>query len=215
MKRTAVAETNLDGLIQRIKKEAVEEGKAQSHVIVAEAEKRAADIIKRAEHTAATILRETDKKIEKQRAVAEITLQQAARDAVLSVQNTISGILNEIIHEECRKSLSGKSLESLLLAVVEGWQKDKDGELNLAIILNEADRKTLSSLFLDKLKEKVNGEIELRDHPSVSAGFRIQRMGEHFYYDLTDRGIAEILSQFLNKELAATLDPIRKRDNGA
>lgn len=199
--------SNLDGLIQRVKKEAIEAGNAQSQEIVTRAEQKAAEIMERAERTAAAILKETDEEIKKQRAVAQSALQQAARDAVISVQNLVSDMLNTIILQECTEVLSGTSLETIVRSVIEGWRSDTDGELDLDIILNKSDREALSGIFMKKLQEQVTGDLELKAHPGISAGFRIKQRGRHYYYDFTDRGITKLLSTFLNKELAATIDP--------
>jgi len=211
MKTKEVPETNLDGLIQRIKKEGIEEAKTRSDEVIREAGKRASELIEQAKGKAETILKEAKEEIEKRDSIAKKALDQAARDVILSVREALIDMFGSIIKKECKEVFSGKALERILLTLIEGWQKDKDGDLNLEVLLSEAERSELSEIFLSKLKKKMKSGIELKVQPEIEGGFHVGIKGGNFYYDFTDEGIAAILAPFLSQELSAIVDPVRKR----
>ena len=106
--------------------------------------------------------------------------------------------------------LSGNTLETVLMKLIGGWQRDKSGDLNLELFLNESDRKTLLEGFLSKLQDEIRAGIDLNVHPNIERGFRIGMKGSHVSYDFTDEGIAEVLSEYLNPRFYKFLDSLRK-----
>lgn len=199
-------ETNLDDLIRKIKSEGIEEARKQGDEILEEARKGASEIIEKARKRAGTIIEDAEKEINKRENSGRRALELAARDVLLSVRESLTALLDQIIRKEYRKVITGRVLENVLLKAIEGWKGEK--EIVLEVLLSEEDRSVLSEAFMARLAEEIKGGVEIRPHPEIKAGFRIGVKGEHLHYDFTDEAFADLLSAHLNPELRGILDSL-------
>ena len=115
-------------LIDKIKKEGIEEARQKARQVMDEAEKKAADIIKaikgidgedtqiikaaklQAEQFMAAA-REENRRFE---ASGRAALKQAARDMILDLRKQIEAVLQSVIHSEIKLSLDNSQLARLI-----------------------------------------------------------------------------------------------------
>ncbi|ODS31989.1 MAG: V-type proton ATPase subunit E [Candidatus Scalindua rubra] len=213
MKSEENSKTNLDDLIQKIKSEGIEEAERKSEEIIKETELTASKILNKARQDARAITEEAEEEIRKKESASKMALEQAARDIILSVRTSLTEIFDSLIKKEYKKVLSGKTLETVLVKIIEGWQKNKMGDSNLELLLSESDRNSLFEGFLSKLNEEIKTGIELKVHPNIEGGFRIGIKGSHAYYDFTDEGIADALAEYLNPRFYDFIDSLKKVQN--
>ncbi len=199
------AKTDLDGLIQKIKTDGIEEANRKSSQIIEGAERKASEIVTASRQKAELIVKDAKEKVEHMEQITRATLQQSGRDVVLGIRNSLLNIFDALIKRECQKVLSPETLEKILYKIIEGWQRDKDGELDLEIVLNEVDRRYLIDCFLSKLQEKIKNGIDIKTGLNIKAGFHIGMRGGHFYYDLTDEGITDLLSSYLKPDILSLI----------
>ena len=210
MKTPENSKANLDDLIQKIKSEGVEEAERKSEEIIKEARATALKILDKAGLDAETITKEAEEEIRKKESISKMALEQAARDIILSIRTTLTEIFDSLIKREYRNVLSGKTLETVLIKLIEGWQKDEMGELNIELLLSESDRNALLEGFLSRLNDEIKAGIELKVHPDIEGGFRIGMKGSHIYNDFTDEGIADVLAEYLNPRFYNFIDSLKK-----
>ena len=212
MKAKDIPETNLDGLIQRIKEERIEEARKKTEEITDEAEKRASESIEKARQEAEAILKMAEEAKKREEAAGRKALQQASRDTILKVKESLTQIFDTVLREETGKILSGKALERIMIRIIDEWTEDRDKEIQLEILLNQKDKKALSNFFLSKFKQKLKTGIEVNAHPRIEAGFHVGVKGGNFYYDFTNESIAEVLATYLNPQLAEILNSMEKEN---
>lgn len=210
MKTSESSKTNLDDLIQKIKDEGIGEAERKSEKIIKEARLAASEILHKAGLDAAAIIKEAEERIRKKEGISKIALEQAARDIILSIRRSLTEIFNSLIKREYQSVLSGKVLKTVLVKLIEGWQKNDMGDTNIELLLSESDRDTLFEGFLSKLKEELKSGIELKIHPDIEGGFRIGVKDSHVYYDFTDEGIADVLAEYLNPRFYDFIDSLIK-----
>ncbi len=213
MKPEENSNTNLNNLIRKIKSEGIEEAERRSEEIIKNAKLAASEILKKAGLDATTITEEAEKNIRKKESVSEIALEQAARDIILSIRSSLTEIFNSIIKKEYQNVLSGKTLETVLVKLIEGWQKNEMGDADIELLLSETDRDNLFEGSLSQLKEKIKSGIELKAHPDIEGGFRIGMKDGHVYYDFTDEGITAVLAEYLNPRFYNFIDSLKKEKN--
>ena len=206
MKTKYIPETNLDGLIRRIKEEGLEEAKKKTEEITVDAEQRASEIVEEARQEAEAILKRAEEARKREEVAGRRALEQAARDTALRVKESLTQIFDTVLKEETGKILSGKELERIIIRVIDGWIKDRDKEVQLEILLNEKERKALEDFLLSKFKQKLRTGIEVNAHPRIEKGFHMGEKGNNFYHDFTDEGISDVLAAYLNPKLAEILD---------
>jgi V/A-type H+/Na+-transporting ATPase subunit E len=213
MKTPESSKTNLDDLIQKIKSEGVEEAERKSEEIIKAAEFTASKIVDKARQEADAITRDAEEEIRKKECISRKALEQAARDIILSIRTSLTEIFDSLIKKEYRNVLSGKTLETVLIKLIEGWQRDETGGLNIELLLSESDRNALLEGFLSRLNEEIKAGIELKAHPNIEGGFRIGMKGSHVYHDFTDEGIADVLAEYLNPRFYNFLDSLKEEKN--
>ena len=205
-----VPETNLGNIIEKIKSEGVDEAKRKSDEIIKEASERASHIIDEAKEKAEMIIDEAGREIEKREGSLEKAIELAARDAVLHVRASITGLLDAIVKKTSSDFLTGECLEKVLFKVIEGWSKKGGEDITLEVFLGDEERKGLSETFLSHLNKELKTGVELKVHPDIERGFRIGEKGGHLYYDFTDDAIAELLALPLKGELAGIFDKLKR-----
>ncbi|MGR3175473.1 MAG: hypothetical protein ACUZ8N_12865 [Candidatus Scalindua sp.] len=213
MKSEENSKTNLNDLIQKIKSEGIEEAERKSEEIIKAARLTASKILNKAGLDAEVITREAEEEIGKKECISRKALEQAARDIILSIRTSLTELFDSLIKREYQNVLSGKTLETVLFKLIEGWQKDEMGKLNIELLLSESDRNALLEGFLSKLNEEIKAGIELKVHPDIEGGFRIGMKDSHVYYDFTDEGIADVLAEYLNPRFYDFIDSLKKEKN--
>jgi vacuolar-type H+-ATPase subunit E/Vma4 len=74
--------------------------------------------------------------------------------------------------------------------------------------LTEEERASLEGAIFDTLGDTLKGGVVLKPVKTIGSGFRIGEKDGDFHYDLTHKGIAEMLSQYLNPRIAKFLDGV-------
>ena len=151
----------LQGLLERIQKDGIEKAEAEAGTIVSKAQDKAAGLIKDAESKAKSILENADKDSQAFEARARKALEQAARDAVLSVHEAINATMKKIAAAEVDTIMSGSALEEMLTAVVRAYCENKGGASSIEILINPDQQKDLQNFFTAKFAteiERGNGD---------------------------------------------------------
>ena len=196
-------DVKLEKLIEKIKKEAVDEARKEADAILDEAKKGAASLRKKAEKEAEDAIRDAEKKIEQFQKNSQLALQQASRDSMLLLKERITSLFDGVFKREVSASLTPAFLKTLIEEIVGSWSKDRDVEVQVG----EKDREKLEHALFEGLKKDMKEGITLKPSGDLTGGFRIGLKGEDVYYDFTDESIAEMLRSFLNPKLNEILNP--------
>ncbi len=196
-------DVKLEELIEKIKKEGVEEARQQANQIIKEARAKERDILQKAKKEAERVREQGKKEVKNFQKSSEESLKQAARNLTLSLKEKLTDIFKGILKQELRKSLSSEFLADTLKKIIDKWDLSKDKSLE--VLLSQEDKKALEEFLLKKFKESAKEKIEIRISSSVSKGFQIGIKGEDSYYDFSDESIVESLSLFLNSFLASLI----------
>lgn len=188
-------EMQLNSLIEKIKKEGIQEAGKRSEEIIKQAEEKKKTIIKEAEEKSGLIVKEAEGKAAKLRDNAQKAITQAVRDATLSLKEEIKNLFESILKKEIKHTLSDDFVSELILKITKGWSKGK--EAGFEISLSQQDKKRLEKLVLSKIKTDLASGITFKVNPNINKGLYISKKGEDFHYDFTDEAILEILKQYL------------------
>jgi V/A-type H+-transporting ATPase subunit E len=202
-------DVQLKELIETIKSEGVENAEAKAAEIVGEAEKKRNEIIASAEKEASEIRKKAEADAEMMKATADESIRQAGRDLILSLEASITKLLDSVVRQESASALKGEGLEKSILALLSSWNEESDS-IDLLRPGDELER--IEKSLLGKLSEKMKGGVSLKPAPGIDAGFRIAEKDGSAYYNFTADGIAEMLSQYVNPKLSALLRESVKSD---
>jgi V/A-type H+/Na+-transporting ATPase subunit E len=196
-------EQQLQDLIHKIKTEGVEQADNEAQDIIENAKRDAKDLIKNAKNEAESIVNNAKSETIRIKESGEKSLSQAARDLLIGLRSKITELLDQLVRAEINESLTSSTLVVILEKIAQNWDYDK--HQNLEILLNKNDLEILEKSFLKKLQKIFRKGFLLKPSDSVDKGFFVGEKGKNTFYDFTDQGLAEVLSQYLNPYLSEIL----------
>jgi len=188
---------DLQHLINKIKAEAVDKADAEASKIMSEAKAKAAKIVKEAEAEAEAKLAKADKDALAYAERSEKTLQQAARDVVLTVGEDVKKAVLGILELNVDKALTPELVQQLLLTLANGYAGKATN-----VSLSESDAKKLGSFVTGEFQKKLGAGVSIQSDSSVSTGFRLSFENGKVSHDWSKAAIADALSAILRPALA-------------
>ena len=184
----------LQSLIEKIHRDGVEKAAAESEKIISSAKEQAAAIVKAAKEEAAryAVAAEADAKASAER--AQETLRQAARDAVISVEGSVTRLLEKILASNVNAALSDPA--------------------TAAAIAGEAVRDVVASGEISatpKIAEALKAQLAAKANLTVvmdethGTGFNVKLDGGRVEHDFTGATVAAELAKRLRPDLAALM----------
>lgn len=197
-------EIGLSGLIDKIKKEGIEEAEKKAQGVILQAEKKARDILLKAEADGKNIIDEAKREADRLKKQAEESVRCAVRDAVLMLKQKIIELFDSVVKKEVSTGFSPDVLKNVIVKLIENFKKD--GACDIEILLNEKEKDALEKFILNSLKEEMRKNVTFKISPSVEKGFRIGEKDKNYYCDFTDDAVAEALLLYLNPRLIRIMD---------
>lgn len=182
-------ELQIQDLVSSIRKDGIEAAKAEAESIISEAKKKAESLLAGAKAEAQQYKEATEKEIAILRESAEVSAEQAKRDAVLAFKTEIQGEFQKILASDISKQLSGEGLGKLIRAAVAG-----ENIANYAAEVSE-----VSEVLKKELAEEIKNGLEIRPSKSVQQGFRLAAKDGSGYFDCSDDGIMEMLMPYFRE----------------
>ena len=199
----------LQPLLEQIRKEGVEKAEAQASEILEQAKAKAAQTVRDAEVKARELVAkaQADAVIYTERSTA--TLEQAARDLLITGGQGIENIIAELVAESVDAALKIEVLEEMMIKMAQSCA-EKQGETRIELLISEKDQKDLVKFFADKYREKMVHGIELHTDNEILKGFKVSFADDHVYLDFTSDAIADALTAFLRPKLAEIVSRVAK-----
>lgn len=202
------ATENLDGLIEKIRQDGVEEGKKEAADIVASAREEARVIVAEAEAEAARLMQTTQARLQHEETVARQALQRAARDVAVGLRASLRQILERLLRHECDQAFDPDTLRSLITKVAEAWMRD-GGARAIDVHVSETDAEALTNQFVTRLREELGAGVEVKVHPDLQHGFAVSEVGDTMRIEFTPEATVEALLSCLNPRFAGLFDDWR------
>lgn len=192
----------LQPLIDRIKKEAVEAADLEARRIIDDAEKRAAKLITDAEQKAQSLLDKADKDAAAYTERSINTLSQASRDVLISIGEGIDRMFSNIISNSVDQSLDQATIQAMLVKLAESYGAGQGKNNRIEVLLGKDDGEKLGAALKNKLLEKFSEGVEIHVDNSSFRGFKVSFSEGSVYHDFSSEAIAEAISGFLRPQLA-------------
>jgi V/A-type H+-transporting ATPase subunit E len=193
---------DLQYLIDRIQKEAVEKAEAQSASIIAAAKAKAEEIIKNANAEAAAALEKADKDAAVYAERSVRSLEQAARDVLISVGKRFETMVSEILALQVEKTLSEDVLKSMLLSLVKDYSSD------VSVVFSETDKAKLQSFVMGEFQKALNAGVNIESDKSIKYGFRIKLDGGKVSHEFTAQTISAAMAALVRPQIAEIISNV-------
>jgi V/A-type H+-transporting ATPase subunit E len=199
----------LQPLLDQIRKEGVDKAQAEAAKILSQAKEKAAQTVREAEEKAKALIAkaETDAEVFTQRSIA--TLEQSARDVLITVGQGIENILSELVTGSVDEALNIDVLQQMMVSMAKSCA-DQHGETRIELLVSEPDQEKLVQFFKAKYSEKMIEGLELHVDNEILKGFKVSFADDHVYLDFTQEAIAEALTAFLRPKLAEIVGRVAK-----
>jgi V/A-type H+/Na+-transporting ATPase subunit E len=193
-------ETQLQELIDKIKKEGIENAEQEAEKILAEARRKADAIVAEAEEKAKSLRDKAKKEIQQQEHAGRQALTQAGRDVIISLKKKITDIFDDILRRKTEEAMKGRALEEIISVIVKEWVKK--GSADIAVLLGPEDLKAIETDLIKGLQDEIRQGVEIKVSDHLQKGFFISEKDGSAYYNFSADGIAEIISEYVNPKLA-------------
>ncbi len=194
-------DVKLENLIDKIKKEGVEEAKQQSEEIIKNANKEADRIVREAKKRAEKIVEEAKEQTQRFQQNAELAIKQAARDSELLLKERIIEVFDAILKREVSETLKPDFLKEIILKIVDKW---KGSETEITV--SKEDKKKLEELLFSRMRKELKNKITIRAREEMPHGFCAGLKDGNVYYDFSDEAISTLLNSFVNQRLRKILE---------
>lgn len=192
----------LQHLIDKIRKEGVDAAKSEADGLVAKAKKDAADIVAKAKKDAADIVAKAEKDAAAFADRGAKTLEQAARDLLISIGGAVSNVISGMVDEKVGAALTPDTMAQMLIKIADAYAQ-KGGEGDLVAFLGEADAAALKGGIAKEYQDKLAaGKLQVESDRGIFKGFCVGRKGGQVMHDFSRDAIAESLANFLRPDLA-------------
>ena len=197
-------EMELKNIIDKLKKEGVEEAEKTATDIRGAAEKEAEEILKSAEEKAASLAKDAESKVQSFQKNSEKALKQAARDVLLTLREQASAFFERIVKEKVSSELATTVIREAIVKAIGNLKKD--GMLDIEVMVNEKDRDKLEKALFSSFGKEAKKHLTVTGKKTIEKGFRIGEKGKESYFDFSDEAITEALKRYLNPKLVEILD---------
>ncbi len=191
---------DLQYLMERIQKDAVDKAENDAAAIIAKAKEKAAEIVKAAEAEAQAKLAKADKDAEAFTERSERTLEQSARDLLLSVGKNLQDMILNLLSLQVEKSLDESTVKEMLLSLAKGYSA------HVEVDFSEADAKKLASFVTGEFAKQLSNGVDVSSDKGVKYGFRVKLDGGKVTHEFTEKAMADALSALLRPQLAKVVN---------
>ena len=199
----------LQPLLEQIRKEGVDKAQSEADQIMSQAKEKAAKTVRDAEEKAKELVAQAEKDAEVYTQRSTATLEQAARDVLITVGQGIENIISELVADSVDQALNTEVLEKMMVSMAESCA-EQHGETRIEMLVSESDQEELVKFFAEKYSDKMGEGLELHVDNDILKGFKVSFADDHVYLDFTKEAIAEALTTFLRPKLAEIVGRVAK-----
>lgn len=194
----------LQNLLERIQKDGVQKAEQESGRIVSQAREKADALVKEAEDKAAALVKNAEQDAAQFMERSKRTLEQAARDVVLSVGDAVAATMEGIAAHEVAEALKPDTLKKILVSVIKSYCEEQKSD-RITVLLSAEDQKAIADFLMSKFKARMKKGLEIKADAGVTSGFKVSIVDENIEHDLSVDAVTDALSQLVRPQLAEIL----------
>lgn len=217
--------SGIDALIQRLKQEGADEGRAAAQKLIADAEARARELLAQAEAKAKQRTDDATQEADRLKRAGEEALKVAMRDAVLELKEGLSSRFAQQVQGVVAKLSTDKEvLKRMILAVASRARGEAsiDNVKQLEIILprtvvgldelrrnpQELREGALSQFALASAADMLRAGVTFTRSSDDAGGIRVVLKDTGVLVDLTDAAVAGVILRHLQPRFRALLEGV-------
>ena len=196
----------LQGLLDRIHKEGIQKAETEKKELITQAQKEADSILKKADADAKMMVKKAQEKAKKEEEKAKASIQQAARDIVITLKTELLERLNRCVQDLTTKAMTPELMSDITAKMADSFAKSTGKEAELSLIFSSKDLDEMTEHFKVNLADSLKKQPEILKSSDFSAGLQIGFKGSDVFLDFSDEALTEIISGYVGSKLAAILN---------
>lgn len=190
--------TKLEQLTNQIYTEGVEKANKEAEAIIAQAEQKAAEILKKAQADAqAQALATTEKaNSEAQNIMSE--LKTSSNQSINLIKQELTDLVQfKVVDENVKAAMDDKKfVQSIIEKTIQAWA-DK-GNIDPTVLISDKD-KDLENFLKTGINKALATKLEVKTDTGIASGFQIAAQDGSFKLSFTDQDFANLLKSLLRK----------------
>ena len=208
MEQQLTTSSGVEKLIARLRDEGVKAGEEGARKALEDAEKRASEIIAKANSDAEALLAKARAEIEADRIASKEALSIAIRDAVIEMKDRLTNHFRSKIKDLVTKELSDPNvLKELILSIAGRSAPDRDQSIQILLSnqwfadvsksVTAAQSAAADPLIVSVSRDILREGVVVAPSGDSTVGLRVRLEGQNVEIDLTDKAIAALILKHL------------------
>lgn len=199
MKTLELGSQRIQKICDVIKEESLEPARKEAEAIIKEAKQRAHAIVAEAETQKQRLQAEARTQIEQERKVFYSSLEQASKQGVEFLRQSISKIFNDELHRYLGEGASDPKLVARIIdAVIAAIEKEGMAANLSAVIPKTVSTKEINTLIGERLVSRLQEKSVVLG--GFAGGAQIKVHDKQLTVDITDAALWDLLSSYVNKD---------------
>lgn len=195
----------LQGLLDRIQKEGIEQAEQQKEAIISEAKKNAEAIIQRTNMEIEAILKTANEEAKKIEERSRATIKQAARDIAISLETELLNRLKRCVKDAVGTAMTQELISDIIKRMVDAYIKEENKDISLKVILSQKEIDTLNNSITTSLSKSLKNNPLILKSQDFSAGLKISFGDNDVFFDFSDSTITDLICEYISPHLASII----------
>lgn len=192
-------------LIDRIRKDAVDTAAADGARVKQQAEADARATIDAANKRAEAIVADAEQRGHALVERGGKALEQAARDLLIGVGKRLTAMIDGLLVSATNDALKPEVVEQMLVRLCEGLGKNRLDDKSLMVAVGPGERDRIAAFASSKLRDALQKGVEVHVDQHLQKGFRVSFGNDTVRHEFTPAAIAQALAQLVRPQLAEVI----------
>lgn len=188
-------------LVDKIYEEGVQKANEQAKQIIAEAQKKASELIEGAKEHIRQLEAQSLKEQNDKRHSLNLEMRAVSKQVIGATKNELAQVVTDRISGTgIREALSEKEfLQKMIVTVLQKWEPNAP-KFQIETFLNKEEEIQLKDFFEQRMKTEMTAEIEIVIDNKIKSGFKLGIKNENYYVSFCDEDFENFFKSFLRKK---------------
>lgn len=200
-------ENKLQELTEKIYSNGIEKARQEAEIILENARKEAAEIIRNAKADAGIIKENAGKESAELKLKTESELKLSSKQVISTIKSQVTSLLtNNLLAGDIEKALDEPAfLKSVIELMVQKWQPDDAGSIDLQVILPENKKEAFEQVIKSKINHLLSKGLTVDFDSQFKSGFKITPADKSYIINFTAEDFDNFFKTYLREKTAGLL----------
>lgn len=200
-------ENKLQELTEKIYSNGIEKAKQEAEIILENARKQAAELIRNAKADAGVIKENAEKESAELKLKTESELKLSSKQVISSIKSQVTTLLtNNLLAGDIEKALGEPAfLKSVIELMIQKWQPDDAASIDLQVILPENKKEAFEQVIKSKINHLLSKGLTVDFDSQFKSGFKITPADKSYIINFTAEDFDNFFKTYLREKTAGLL----------